>query len=160
MIIELIINGNVRKMEVDNNEMLLDVIRDKLNLHGTKRGCGNGECGACTVLINGDPISSCIYPALRADGKTVITVEGLGNAKDLHPLQKAFVKIGAIQCGFCGPGMLLSSKALLDKTLDPTDEEIKEALSGNICRCSGYVKIIKAIRAAAKELKEVGEESK
>lgn len=153
MLVEFTINGEYRKLEVSTTETLLDVIREKLYLIGTKRGCENGECGACTVLVDGLPVNSCHYPAPRMHQKEIFTVEGLGTADNLHPLQKAFVKEGALQCGFCGAGMLMTAKALLDKNLDPSEEEIKKALAGNLCRCSGYVKIIKAVKAAAEDLR-------
>ncbi|MBF7084462.1 molybdopterin-dependent oxidoreductase [Desulfallas sp. Bu1-1] len=132
---------------------LVDVLREKLGLTGTKKGCNSGECGACTVLLDGQPVASCVLPALKAQGKQIITVEGLGTAKELHPLQKAFLVHGAVQCGFCTPGMLMSAKALLDKNPSPTPEEIKMAISGNLCRCTGYKKIIDAVMAAAAELR-------
>ncbi|MEW5783950.1 MAG: (2Fe-2S)-binding protein [Bacillota bacterium] len=152
MLIEFIMNGEMMTYEIAGEETMLDFIRETLMLHGTKRGCENGECGACSVLVDGVPVNSCIYPAARINGKAVITIEGLGTAENLHPLQKAFIREGALQCGFCGSGMLLTAKALLDKNPAPTEDEIKAALSGNLCRCSGYVKIIRAIQAAAQEL--------
>lgn len=150
--ISFTINGEIKELLVDSQELLLDVIRDRLHLHGTKRGCENGECGACTVLINGDAVNSCIYPAIRADGKEILTIEGLAQNGKLHPLQEAFVDAGALQCGFCGPGILLSAKALLQRNPDPTEDEIREAISGHLCRCSGYVKIVHGIQAAARAI--------
>ena len=147
--IELNVNNESYSVEVSPEETLLDVIRDKLNLTGTKRGCDNGECGACTVILDGEPINSCIYLAIRANKKKIITVEGLGNPDNLHPLQQAFIKNAAVQCGFCAPGMLISAKVLLDKNPNPTVEEIRTGISGNVCRCTGYTKIIKAVQEAA-----------
>jgi carbon-monoxide dehydrogenase small subunit len=134
--------------------MLVDVIRDKVGLTGTKEGCGTGECGACTVLINGEPVNSCLYLAIRAEGKEILTIEGLGNPASLHPLQQAFVENGAVQCGFCAPGMLLSAHALLMRNPNPNEQEIRKGISGNICRCSGYVKVIKSIQQAAARLQQ------
>jgi carbon-monoxide dehydrogenase small subunit len=151
------INGEDYHLEIENNELLLDVIREKAGLTGTKHGCGTGECGACTVLIDSEPVNSCTYLAIRAEGKKIITIEGLSNGETLHPLQQAFINNAAVQCGFCGPGMLMSAKALLDTNPNPTEAEIREGIAGNICRCSGYVKIVKAIGEAAKVM--VGEGS-
>lgn len=156
--ITLDVNSKLYTLEVEDNELLVDVIRDRLGLTGTKKGCGTGECGACTVILDGVPVNSCIYFAVKADKKSVITVEGLGQPENLHPLQKAFIKNAAVQCGFCAPGMLLSAKALLDENPDPSKDEIREGLSGNLCRCTGYTKILKAVHEAAQMLKE--EESK
>ena len=144
------LNGEEVRVEVDPAWTLLYVLRDVLELTGTKFGCGYGECGACTVIIEGQAVNSCLLPALEAEGRSVTTIEGLA-AKDgqLHPLQKAFVEHGAVQCGFCTPGMIMSAKALLDEKQHPTEDEIKEAVAGNLCRCTGYVKIIDAIKAAA-----------
>ncbi|NMB35225.1 MAG: molybdopterin-dependent oxidoreductase [Firmicutes bacterium] len=146
------LNGKTVEVEVNPETLLLDVLREDLKLTGTKRGCGNGECGACTVLVDGEPITSCIYPALKVQGKKVLTVEGLGKEGKLHPLQKNFLSEGAVQCGFCTPGMLLTAKALLDKTPRPTEKEIHEAISGNLCRCTGYKKIVQAIDKTASEV--------
>lgn len=129
--------------------MLLDLLRDDLKLTGTKRGCGYGECGACTVVVNGSAVNSCIYPAYKVNGADVMTVEGLGTEDQPHPLQKAFIEEGAVQCGFCTPGMLMSSYALLQKEERPTESRIRESISGNVCRCTGYVKIINAIKQVA-----------
>jgi carbon-monoxide dehydrogenase small subunit len=160
MILNFRLNGEEIELLVSPDEILLDVIRDRLNLTGTKKGCGKGECGACTLIINGNSVNSCMLPAMKAMGKDVWTIEGIGTAENLHPLQKTFIEEGAIQCGFCTPGMIMSSKALLDKNLSPTREEIQEAISGNICRCTGYVKIEKAVLSAANMIKgqsQVGE---
>jgi carbon-monoxide dehydrogenase small subunit len=148
------LNGENTLVEVSPSDMLVDVLRDKLLLTGTKKGCGKGECGACTVIMNGEAINSCMVPALKAEGAVVETIEGIGSADKLHPLQDSFVEHGAIQCGFCTPGMIMSAKALLDKNPDPGPEDIREAISGNICRCTGYVKIEKAVSAAAKQIRE------
>ena len=135
--------------EVPVNRTMLDFLRDDLKLTGTKCGCGAGECGTCTILVNGEPVNSCLMLATDADGKEVTTIEGLSRDGDLHPLQKAFLAYGAIQCGYCTPGMILSSKALLDRNPHPTIDEVKKALSGNICRCTGYDKIFKAVMSVA-----------
>ena len=136
---------------------LLQVLRDTLGLIGAKEGCGTGDCGACTVLINGVPINSCLMLAVEAEGQEVTTVEGLAANGDLHPVQKAFITHGGVQCGFCTPGMLLSAAALLARTpgTQPTESEIREALSGNLCRCTGYDKIVRSVQAAAKEMEYV-----
>ena len=128
---------------------LLDFLREELGMKGTKKGCDSGQCGACTVIMDGKPINACLVLATQADGKEILTIEGLSSGKRLHPLQEAFAEEGAVQCGFCTPGMILSAKALLDDKKDPSEEEIREALSGNLCRCTGYVKIIKAVQKAA-----------
>ncbi len=139
------VNEEVYELEVPANRTLLDVIREECGLTGTKQGCGNGECGACTVLLDGEPVNACLVLALQANGKRVITVEGLSEGEKLHPIQEAFIAHGAIQCGFCTPGMVLSIKALLDKNPHPQELEIREALTGNLCRCTGYQKIVEAI---------------
>jgi len=139
------VNKESVTLEIKSNELLLDVLRDRLKLKGTKRGCGTGECGACTVLVDGEPVNSCILLAIKVDGKEITTIEDTEKEGNLHKLQKAFIKYGALQCGFCGPGMLMSAKALLDRNPNPSKEEIKDALSGNLCRCTGYAKILEAI---------------
>jgi len=141
-------------LNVKSNTLLLDLIRDKIGLTGTKRGCDTGECGACTVLIEGKAVNSCLVLAVEADGKNIVTIEGLAKNGKIHPIQEAFIEEGAVQCGFCTPGMILSTKALLDKNLNPSEEEIKKAIAGNLCRCTGYTKIIKAIKSAAKKMKK------
>jgi carbon-monoxide dehydrogenase small subunit len=146
------VNGEVYDLEVPANWTLLDVIREECGLTGTKQGCGNGECGACTVLLDGEPVNSCLVLALQADGKRVTTVEGLSKGGKMHPIQEAFIAHGAIQCGFCTPGMVLSTKALLDKKPHPKELEIREALAGNLCRCTGYQKIVEAIQSLASRL--------
>ncbi len=141
------LNGKETTMFVKQDALLIDVIRDELGLTGTKKSCRIGECGACTVLLDGYPVRSCILPALAVAGKEIITIEGLRGEDNIHPIQQAFIDAGAIQCGFCTPGMILTVKALLDTNANPTDEEIKDALSGNFCRCTGYEKIIRAVKS-------------
>lgn len=151
--INLTINGDVYPVAVKSHETLSKVLREKLGLTGTKIGCENGECGACTVLLNGAPVNSCLVLAVEADGSQIETVEGLSKDGDLHPLQSAFIKHNAIQCGFCTPGMLMSSKALLDRNPHPTADEIRHALVGNLCRCTGYVRIVEAVQDVAAQEK-------
>ena len=150
------VNGDEHHLLVDTRRTLLEVIRDEIGLTGTKNGCGAGECGACTVLLDGLPINSCLMLAHEADGREVTTIEGLAAGGVLDPVQRAFVEHGAIQCGFCTPGMVLTTKALLDRNPDPTREEILHGLKGNLCRCTGYVKIVEAVEAARDLLAEVG----
>lgn len=157
--IDLKVNGQNYALQVDVKDLLLDVIREKVGLTGTKEGCGTGECGACTVLINGEPVNSCLYLAVRAEGKDILTIEGLGDPSNLHPLQQAFIENGAVQCGFCAPGMLLSAQALLVKNPNPSEQEIREGIAGNICRCTGYVKVVSAIKQAATVLQRDGRAS-
>ena len=148
-LIELKVNGDAHEIAVQTHWTLLEVLRRELGLTGTKEACGLGTCGACTVLIDGEPILSCLTLAVEAQGKEITTIEGLKNKEGkLHPLQKAFLDAGAIQCGFCTPGMLLASKALLDRNPQPMEIEIRRALSGHLCRCTGYVKIVEAVRLA------------
>ena len=151
MEINLTVNKKKYTLKVPVNITLLDVIRERLHLTGTKEGCGKGECGACTILFNGRNVNSCLILAPQADGAEITTIEGIGSLEHLHPLQKAFVEEGAIQCGFCTPGMIMSSVYLLKENPHPTEEEIREGLSGNLCRCTGYAKIIKAVEKASKE---------
>ncbi len=143
------VNGRQVTVQVEADELLVDVIRDRLGLTGTKIGCNEGECGACTVIMDGQAVLSCLIPALRAQGREIITIEGLSDGETLHPLQQAFVEHGAVQCGYCIPGFILSAKALLDVNPHPDREQIKEAIAGNLCRCTGYVKILEAIEAVA-----------
>jgi carbon-monoxide dehydrogenase small subunit len=150
--ITLTVNGRKHSLEVAPNEILLNVLRDRLGLMGTKYGCGIGECGACTVLLNGKAVLSCQLLAFTADGGDIVTIEGLERNGSLDPLQEAFVEEGAIQCGFCTPAMLLSAKALLDEHPNPTDDDIREAIRGNICRCTGYVNIVRAIKSGAQKI--------
>ena len=150
--IDVIINGRLRSLEIAVNQTLLDVLRDEAELTGTKECCVVGECGACTVIVDGKSMNSCLMLAVEVDGATVTTVEGLEGDDGLSPLQAAFLDEGAAQCGFCIPGQLMSATALLEKNTDPTVEEIQEALAGNLCRCAGYEQITKAVLAAAKEV--------
>jgi len=148
-LITLNINGDTYEVAVKPNDLLVDVLRDKLGLTGTKRGCDSGTCGACTVLINGKAAKSCRIKAIKLQDKKITTIEGIAKDGALDPLQKAFIEHGAVQCGFCTPGMILEAKSLLQKNPKPTREEIKKALSGHVCRCTGYVKIIEAIESVA-----------
>lgn len=143
------LNGQDVTLQIDPSTMLVDVLRDELHLTGTKVGCNEGECGACTVLVDGLAVDSCLFPALKADHREVTTIEGLASDDKLHPLQQAFIEVGAVQCGFCTPGMIMAAKALLDENPSPDEDEIKLAISGNLCRCTGYTKIVAAVRAAA-----------
>ena len=148
------INGKFMSVEVDPDIRLVDFLRDNLFLTGTKVGCGKGECGACTVIMNGKAVTSCIIPVMRAEGAVIETIEGLAKGEKLHPIQEEFIEKGAIQCGFCTPGMIMSAKALLDENDSPTSEEVQEALGGNICRCTGYVKIEEAVMSAAERMRK------
>lgn len=143
------VNGEHKQATVSAEITLLDLLRNTWGLSGTKRGCNEGDCGACTVLLDGKPVNACLVLAIRADGHEVTTIEGLGNPEHLHPLQRSFIEHASLQCGFCGPGMLISSKAFLDTNPDPTEAEIRAALSGNLCRCTGYARIIDAVQSAA-----------
>jgi len=146
------LNGELVELEIEPHLTLLQVLRDKLELTGSKEGCGMGECGACNVLLDGKTINSCIFPAMELEGRSVTTIEGLIDVQgNLHPIQKAFIECGAIQCGFCTPGMVLSAKALLDENPKPTEEEIRNGIAGNLCRCTGYLQIIQAIKAASNQ---------
>ena len=147
--ITLHVNGDVYRLEIPVNCTLLSALRDDVGLQGTKEGCGSGDCGACTVLLDGKPVNSCLVLAVTADGRQVTTVEGLSKDDKLHPLQEAFIQEGAVQCGFCTPGMLLTAKGLLDENPMPSEGEIRKALAGNLCRCTGYVRIVKAVQKAA-----------
>lgn len=158
-IIHMAVNNQDRNIEVRPNELLADVLRERLGLTGTKTGCEAGECGACTVLINGKPALSCLTLAIECDGKEILTIEGIGDAVKgkLHPLQKAFVEHYGVQCGFCTPAMILTAKSLLDNNPNPNENEIREAINGVICRCTGYVQIIESIQTAAEEMRGVHE---
>lgn len=152
--ITLTVNGEVHEILVKPNTSLLDVLRNELDLTGTKRGCDTGDCGACTVIMDGKAVDACLVLAMKADGRNIVTIEGLANGNKLDPIQQAFLEKGAVQCGFCTPGMALSTKALLDKNPNPTKEEIKAGIAGNLCRCTGYTKIIEAIQTASQKMSE------
>jgi len=154
-VLKLHVNGETLEILSEPHKTLLEVLREDLGLTGTKRACDLGTCGACTVLINGKPHLSCLTLAADAQGKEILTIEGLSQDGELHPLQKAFVVQGAIQCGFCTPGMILTAKAFLEEHPHPSEEEVKKAISGNLCRCTGYVKIVEAILSVARGVKEV-----
>ena len=151
--ITLTVNGKKHTVTTDPARSLLDVLREDLDLTGTKYGCGEGRCGACSVLMDGQRILSCVTPAVQADKKTITTIEGLAKGDALHPVQEAFLAEGAMQCGFCTPGMVLTATALLEKNPDPTDQEIVSAMNTNICRCNGYTKIMNAVRHAAEKIR-------
>lgn len=154
VLIQITVNGEIKQAAVETNTTLTQFLREDLELTGTKHGCGLGDCGACTVLLDGKPVNSCLVLAVQAAGREVLTIEGLAENGKLHPIQQAFVDHGAIQCGFCTPGMILSAKALLDANPKPTEQEIRTAISGNLCRCTGYQKIVEAITAASKAMQE------
>jgi carbon-monoxide dehydrogenase small subunit len=147
--IHITLNGKPVSREVLNHRLLLDLLRDELGLTGTKEGCGTGDCGACTVLLNGKPVDSCLILSGELDGADIVTIEGLKIGPELHPIQKTFLQDGGAQCGYCTPGMLMMSKALLDENPDPSEEDIRFALSGNLCRCTGYARIVQAVQDAA-----------
>ncbi len=148
-VVRFVINDDAVEIGVNDSETLLETLRDRLGLTGTKRGCDLGACGACTVLLDDRPVLSCLLPVMRVEGRVVTTIEGLAEGPALHPLQEAFHVTGAVQCGFCTPGMILSAKALLDANSDPTEADIRQALAGNLCRCTGYVKVVEAVKMAA-----------
>lgn len=152
--IQINVNGRSYDIEVDPWRTLLEVLRDHLNLTGTKQSCAEGHCGTCTVLVNGEAVNACLVPVLEADGSDIMTIEGLSEGGKLHPIQESFINYGAVQCGFCTPGMIMATKAFLDENPEPSDEEIKKALAGHLCRCTGYVQIIEAVKAAANEIRE------
>jgi carbon-monoxide dehydrogenase small subunit len=151
--ISVTVNGDSYQCAIKPNMTLLDFIRDELGLTGTKKGCETGDCGACTVILDGQVVNSCMVLAMETNGKSILTIEGLAREGKLHPLQEAFINYGAIQCGYCTPGMILSAKALLDRNPTPTEQEVREAIAGNLCRCTGYVKIVEAILAVANKNK-------
>ena len=151
--IQITLNGKKTSVEVQAHRLLLDLLRDEIGLTGTKEGCGTGDCGACTVLLNGKPVNSCLILSGELDGAEIVTIEGLKIGPELHPVQKAFIQDGGAQCGYCTPGMLMMSKALLEENPNPTEEDIRFALSGNLCRCTGYAKIVQAVQDAAAELR-------
>jgi carbon-monoxide dehydrogenase small subunit len=150
----LTVNGSQIQLEVEPTRRLIDVLRDDLGLTGTKEGCSIGVCGACTVLVDGQVLSACLTLAIATNGRSVLTIEGLGREGELHPVQKAFISRGGFQCGFCTPGQIMAATALLNQNPAPTDDELKEAMLGNLCRCTGYYKIVDAIRTAAAELQD------
>jgi len=152
-LMELTVNGLRHEVAVEPRRTLLELLRDDLELTGAKQGCGEGDCGACVVLLDGVPVNACLVLALEAAGLEVLTIEGLARGNTLHPIQRAFVEVGAVQCGYCTPGMVLTAKALLSQQPDPSEEEVRRAISGNLCRCTGYQKIVEAILAAAGRLK-------
>ena len=154
--IRITINNQAQELSVDPWRTLLEVIREDLQLTGTKEGCGEGECGSCTVIMDGKTVNSCLIPAVEADKKEIITIEGLADGDDLHPIQEAFVERSGMQCGFCTPGMIMSAKALLDNNPSPNKEEIREGIAGNFCRCTGYTKILESISAAANAMNGEG----
>ncbi|MEA1927008.1 MAG: (2Fe-2S)-binding protein [Candidatus Auribacterota bacterium] len=155
MKIQLTVNGEKKSIEANPSETLLELLR-RIGYKSVKFGCGEGFCGACTVILDGRPVNSCLILAATVEGKEVVTVEDMGDSRNLHPLQTAFMDAGAIQCGFCTPGMLLSAKVLLERKANPTTADIKEALEGNLCRCTGYIQIIEAVKLAAKRMRKVG----
>ena len=159
MKISFTLNGKPCQVEVKPHQRLLDMLRDDLRLTGTKEGCGIGECGACTVILDGRAVTSCLVPAPSVDGRNVVTIEGVGCDGKLDPVQEAVLENHALQCGFCTPGMIMSTKALLDQVPNPDTSQIRSALSGNICRCTGYTKIEAAVKNAARKLEEVSHES-
>jgi carbon-monoxide dehydrogenase small subunit len=146
------VNGEEYSVQVDTRRTLLEVLRETLGLTGTKEMCNKGDCGGCTVIMDGKPVLSCLTLAIEAEGRDIMTIEGLAKGYELHPIQKAFVDSGAVQCGYCTPGFIMSAKALLDKTPNPTEDEVKEGIANNICRCTGYVQIVEAIQKAAKAM--------
>ena len=148
-VLSVSVNGEDLDVAVDSRDTLLDLLRDRIGLTGTKEGCGNGNCGACTVLMDGEPVNACIVLAFEAEGRHVLTIEGLAEGSELHPVQQALIDLGGTQCGFCTPGVVLSAKALLDRVAAPTEGDIRQALAGNLCRCTGYDKIVEAVAAAA-----------
>lgn len=151
--VTLTVNGKKYTKNISPTMRLIDFIRDELKLKGTKEGCGEGECGACTVIIDGDIYNSCLVLAASCEGKSIMTIEGISE-KTLHPIQEAFLEVNAVQCGYCTPGMILSAKALLDKNINASESEMIEAISGNLCRCTGYQKIIEAVKLAQKKLRK------
>ena len=143
------VNGRSYEVQIEPNRTLLEVVRDELRLTGTKEGCGTGDCGACSMIVNGKLVTSCLMLAPQADGAEITTIEGLARNGELHPVQQAFIDTGAVQCGFCIPGMILAGATLLERNPKPSDAEIRQAIAGNLCRCTGYTKIVEAIAAAA-----------
>ena len=154
MKINFTLNKNKVTAEVESIERLIDLLRNKFNLMGTKEGCSIGECGACTIFMGGKAVNSCLILAEQIDGSEIVTIEGIADGEKLHPIQDNFIKAGAIQCGFCTPGMVISSYELLNEKPDPTEDEIKEAIAGNLCRCTGYKQIIDAVKISARQMRE------
>jgi carbon-monoxide dehydrogenase small subunit len=150
--IRFCLNGRQTEIEIGPGELLLDMLRRRLFLTGTKKGCGEGECGACTVLLDGKPVLSCLLPAMKAHGREVMTIEGMAEETKLHPIQESFLDAGAVQCGFCTPGLILSTKGLLNRRHKPSEAEVKEAISGHLCRCTGYIQILDAIKLAVNRI--------
>ena len=150
-LITVIVNNKEYEIAVEPNKTLTQMLRENLELLGTKEGCGTGDCGACIVILDGKPVNSCLVLAVQTNGSEIITIEGLADGEKLHPIQQAFVDYGAVQCGFCTPGMILSAKSLLEENPKPTEQEIREAISGNLCRCTGYQKIVEAIKKASEQ---------
>lgn len=152
----LTINGQAYPVQVEPDELLVDVLRDRLWLTGTKKGCGTGDCGACTVIMDGRPVTSCLVLAMAAEGKQIWTVESLADGDQLHPLQESFIEHGAVQCGYCTPGLLMMAKAILEQNPTPSEEQVRAGIAGNLCRCTGYTKIVEAILAASKKMASKG----
>ncbi|MBW1803972.1 MAG: (2Fe-2S)-binding protein [Deltaproteobacteria bacterium] len=148
------VNGQKYEIDIDPWRTLLEVLRDHLNLTGTKQSCAEGHCGACTVMADGEAVNACLMLAVEADGKDILTIEGLAREGRLHPIQETYVTRGAVQCGFCTPGMIMATRAFLEENPDPSEGEIKKALAGHLCRCTGYVQIIEAVKAAAEQMKQ------
>jgi len=156
-IVRITINGLLREVAVPANRTLLDLLREDLDLTGTKHGCGEGDCGACTVLLDGEPVNACLVLAAEAEGREVTTIEGLADGSLLHPVQQAFVDAGAVQCGYCTPGMVLVAAALVARNPSPTESDVRHAISGNFCRCTGYQKIVEAVLTASARVREAGQ---
>ena len=156
-IVRITINGLLREVAVPANRTLLDLLREDLDLTGTKHGCGEGDCGACTVLLDGEPVNACLILAAEAEGREVTTIEGLASGALLHPVQQAFVDAGAVQCGYCTPGMVLVAAALVAHNPSPTESDVRHAISGNFCRCTGYQKIVEAVLTASARVREAGQ---
>lgn len=153
-LMELTVNGQLREVAVEPRRTLLELLREDLELTGTKHGCGEGDCGSCVVLLDGEPVNSCLVLALEAAGREVLTIEGMADGNRLHAIQQAFVDVGAVQCGYCTPGMVLTARALLERNPEPDETEVRRAISGNLCRCTGYQKIVEAILDAAARMRE------